>query len=129
MMPWIPAHKNYPDTGWPAHYSWLHMTLSDDNVLGHNIEYAKQKRKEAGQLRELLLNAQKECGKRKDIEGARYFRDMAAEYMKEYRGWDSAIKIVLEDANDWTHSHVSEPIAPYVDRSFMAMECQLGDEK
>lgn len=118
-MPWIIAHGQYPHTGWPAHYVWP-AVVTDATVLNHNTEYARRKRKECGQLREEMLCYQNECGKRKDIEGARYFRGMAAELMKEYRGWEGAIKLM--DDTDWKHSHISEQIAAYVDRALSLMD-------
>jgi hypothetical protein len=102
------------------------MELSDDTVLGRNIDYAKQQRKEIGQLREEFLGYQKLCGQQKDIDTTRYFRDECAELMKQYRGWDSAIKIIEGD-NDYWHSHVSEQIAPYVDRAFGLMELATAE--
>ena len=95
-MPWIPYCKPPGET--PAHYSWLRGVLSDDTVLGRNIEYAKGQRKKSMQ-----------------------FREEAAEAQKEFRGWDSAIKIIEGD-NDYWHGHIAEPIAPYVDRAFEMME-------
>lgn len=118
----MPAHKDYPDTGWPAHYVWP-AVLSDDTVCGKHVEYAKHQRKLIGQHREELLRYQKECGKQKDIETARFFREEASEAMKQYRGWDSAIK-VIEDENDYRHQHISEQIAPYVDMALAFMDLQ-----
>lgn len=118
-MPWVKAHDKYPDTGWPAHYEWPSI-LSDETVLDRNTEYAREKRKKVGQLREEMLGYQNECGKRKDIEGARYFRNVAAELMKEYRGWEGAIKLMGD--NDWKHSHISELIAPFVDMALTEMD-------
>lgn len=119
-MPWIPYQK--PPGEVPAHYEWP-LVLSDDTVLGRNNEYAKEQRRAIGRFREELLKYQKECGQRKDMETARFFRDEASETMKQFRGWEGAIK-VIEDANDWLHSHVAEQIAPYVDRAFALMELQ-----
>lgn len=118
-MPWVKAHYQYPDTGWPAHYEWPRV-LNDDTILDRNTDHAKEQRRKAGQLREEILGYQNECGKRKDIEGARYFRDVASELMKEYRGWEGAIKLM--DDNDWKHGHISEQIAPYVDRALYSMD-------
>jgi hypothetical protein len=116
-MPWNKG--NTPPGETPAHYEWPRV-LSDDTVLGRNIEYAKQRRKELGQLREELLKAQTICGENKDIEFARYFREEAARVMKEYRGFDSAIKMI--DESNWLHPHISEQIAPYVDMAFEQMD-------
>jgi hypothetical protein len=118
-MPWIEATR--PPGEVPAHYEWP-SPLSDETILGKNIEYAQQKRKELGQLREGLLNAQNVCGKNKDIEWARYFREEAARVMKEYRGWDGAIKMI--DDNDWMHRHITDQIAPYVDEALYFMDLQ-----
>jgi hypothetical protein len=118
-MPWIP-HCDPPGET-PAHYSWRELVLSDDTVLGLNIEYAKEQRKQIGQLREHIVSAQKQCGKERDIDGARSLSDIAADLMKQYRGWDGAINIIEGD-NDFWHGHVAEPIAPYVDRAFAFIE-------
>lgn len=131
-MPWVEGYKEEP-----SHYTWnmkIHrdvdgwgnwglFSLSDDTVLGKNIEYAKNQRKLIGQHREELLAFQKECGQHRDIETARFFREEAAEAMKQYRGWDCAIKIIEGD-NDWKHGCVTEPIAPYVDRALEFMDLQ-----
>lgn len=119
-MPWMVAAN--PPGELPAHYKWPQV-LSDDTVLGRNIEYAKTKRKESGQFREQLLKFQKECGQRKDMETARFFREEASEAMKQFRGWDAAIKIIEGD-NDFWHHHISEHIAPYVDSALNMMDLQ-----
>ena len=116
-MPWIKADKGYPDTGKPSYYTTFGIVMSDDTSLGRHIEYMKEQRKKAGQLREEMLGYQKVCGQQKDIETARFFREIASDLMKEYRGWDSAI-IIIEGDGDWKHGHVTEPIAPYVDMAF-----------
>ena len=121
-MPWIPATSASGET--PAHYCWIGLVLSDDTVCGRNIEYGKAHRKKIGQYREEFLKFQKECGQRKDIETARFFRDKAAELMKQYRGFDLAIKII-EGGDDWKHNHVSEQIAPYVDAAFAIMDYEI----
>lgn len=113
-MPWIEGNKENP-----SYYAWP-KGLSDDTVLGRNIEYAKSQRKIIGQLREEIIGFQKACD-RNDIEGARFFSVQAADLMKQYRGWDGAIK-VIEDEYDWMHRHISEQIAPYVDQAFLFME-------
>lgn len=125
-MPWIEPCDEWPNAGWPGHYKWP-LLLSDDTVMGRNIQYAKERRRLIGQLREETLSYQKECGNRKDIDGARFFREVASDLMKQYRGWEGAIKIIEDDVNNYTHSHVSEAIAPYVDRALKFMDLQKAD--
>lgn len=117
-MPWVPYCKPPGET--PAHYAWPKV-LPDCVVLGEPeiIEYAKDRRKEISQIRESLLPVQKECGKNKDIENARFISELCADLMKQYRGWDAAIKMI-EDAEftKWPRPGIAEQIAPYVDRAF-----------
>lgn len=120
-MPWITHCKPPGET--PAHYSWLMMILSDDTVLGRNIEYAKAQRKEIGQIRESIVAMQKEAGKDKNIRLARDLSEIGSDLLKQYRGWDAAIKIIEGD-NDCWHNHVAEPIADYVDQAFYFMDLQ-----
>lgn len=115
-MPWIAGDKDEP-----SYYTWP-AVLSDDTVLGKNVGFAKLQRKLIGQIREEIISYQKSCGKN-NIEGSRYFGKESAELMKQYRGWDGAIK-VIEDENDWMHRHISQQIAPYVDRAFALMDLQ-----
>lgn len=118
-MPWCP-HLGPPGEI-PAHY-WPPNFLPDDVVLGRQycVDYAKQRRKEVGQHRELLLRYQADCGKSGDREGAKFFKDEAADAMKQYRGWDFSIRYMEGDPMmiDWRRKDVSEPIAPYLDRAF-----------
>lgn len=79
-----------------------------------DIEFAKKRRRETGQLREELLTYQEFCGKNKDYDGARYFKEIANELLKEYRGWDGAIIWIETSKSD----NISEQIAPYVDNAF-----------
>lgn len=118
-MPWI-KHINPPGEV-PAHYK-MPISLSDDTVLGRNNEYAKEQRKKCGQLREELLKLQKECEQEKNIEAAKFCRNEAAEILKQFRGWDGAIKVIEE--NDFWHKCIAEQIAAYVDRAFVFMELQ-----
>ncbi len=112
-MPWIKHIENYP-----PHYGWVH-SVSDDTWLGRNIEHAVLKRRETGQTRELMLGYQKMCEQQKDYETARYFRSVASDLQKEYRGYDCAIRLIMEGKKD----NISEEVAPYVDRAINAMEC------
>lgn len=113
-MPWIKEYDR-------AYYS-CPLVLSDDVWKLIYIWYPKDQRKAAGQLREEMLGYQKICEKLKDFDTARYFREASSELMKQYRGWESAIKIIQGDGDDYWHSHVSEPIAPYIDRSLEAID-------
>lgn len=80
------------------------------------LEYAKQQRKGVGQLREEILGLQKVCGQMREIEIAKFLRESASDLMKQYRGWDMAIKWSEGDAWD-----VSEDIGPFVHCAFYAM--------
>jgi hypothetical protein len=107
-MPWIqktdltPAHYRVP--------SWLYIPSSTQ------VDAAKQLRKEATQHREYALEQQKAAAKEKNFEIAKHFSLVAAEVLKEYRGYDLAIRWIEGDTT--MQEHVSEPIAVYVDRAF-----------
>lgn len=123
-MPWIFATN--PPGATPSHYKWPQV-LSDDTVLGRNIDHAKEQRKEIGQIREGIVACQKEAGKDKNIKFARDLSEISSDLLKQYRGWDAAIKIIEGDNDHW-HGHVAEPIAPYVDRAFAFMELSQATE-
>lgn len=128
-MPWIRDNSDDPEMyGWPA-------ILPDEVVCGHNniMQYAKQKRKETGQLREEFTNRQKKLSKDivknrlpvvidKNKILARYYGQLCADLMKEYRGWDAAIKL-MDGAMVWPYTNISEQIALYVDRAFGELDC------
>lgn len=120
-MPWYKS----PDIDIEPSRYICPKVLSDDTVLGRNISYAKQQRKELGQLRELLLVVQKEVG-RSDRDAARYLGQLSADIMKQWRGFDCAIRIVEGDEGcaDWRMTKVQEEIAPYVDASFYSIDEQ-----
>lgn len=127
-MPWWSAPRDEngvrKDVGWPDHYQWP-LVLSDATVLGHHLDYAKSQRKKIGQIRESVIATQKQCGKDRDIENARFLSDMGADLMKQYRGWNAGIKMIEdEEFTKWPRIDISEQIAPYVDRAFDFMGLQ-----
>lgn len=107
-MPWIPGYKSEP--------SKYVIPCSIACFTEVEIEYAKQQRKEVAQIRELMLQAQKTCTE--DKESAKYFKDAAADYLKQYRGWDYAIAWAEGNMS----KEMSESIAPYADRAFWIMD-------
>jgi hypothetical protein len=116
-MAWVEAVNPPGET--PAHYEFPNI-MSDVVVLGHSsiIEFAKNKRKESGQIRESLLSAQKLCTQEtRNI--ARGISDLASEYLKEFRAWDFLIRFMEGDAEivSWRRPCVQEEIAPYLDRA------------
>ena len=123
-MPWFPEKD--PDIEYE--------TGAFDDIIQHyeiprsyctldTGDYARSKRKIIGQEREEILRFQSACRKQKDMDGARYFRDVAAELQKQYRAWDFCVKWLEGDNINWRHEQVSEAIAPYCDRAFSDMQC------
>lgn len=123
-MPWHKATKN--DDSQPSHYEWPGV-LPDAVLLGHKylMEYAKGQRKEIGQIREMIIIEQKRCGEKGEIQNARFLSDIGADLMKQYRGWDAAIKLIVDEKfTKWPHPGISEQITPYVDEAFYFMDLQ-----
>lgn len=116
-MPWV---KLSDDDSFCAEYR---TPIFGDHVL-NEYENAKIWRKYWGQFREFLIKTQGECGKQKDFDTARYYREEASYAMKQYRGWDAAIKWIEGDVSmTWPATkNVSEEIAPYVDRAFAYLD-------
>lgn len=115
-MPWKYGYRDNPN-----HYVWPDG-LSDDVVLGRKIQIAMDKRKEVAQIREQLLATQRAIG-RDDREGARYLSELASDMLKQYRGYDAAIKMITDAKfTEWPRPMIQEEIASYVDRAFDVME-------
>lgn len=119
-MPWEKSSKyggfdKYCIPVWFCNISWEH------------IEFAKIKRKESAQLREVFLSYQKTCGQQGNRDTARYFREEAAEQMKIFRGFDLAIKWMEGDygMDNWRYPLASEAISPYIDRAFIAIDYMI----
>lgn len=117
-MPWIKQGDDDPDFYQPP--------IVGDHVLS-SIKRAKEWRKYWSQHREFLLKTQTEMGKLGEIETARYYREEAADAMKQYRGWDAVIKwIDGEKSMNWPATEkISEEIALYVDRAFAFLDYEL----
>lgn len=78
-------------------------------------------RKAAALHREAMLGFQKECGARKDIKGAKFFKEEAAEALKEYRGACACIGHLrpdwLGDCPYVESKAIPPEIVPYVYRA------------
>lgn len=112
-MPWL-AFKD--DDFGPSRYQFPYM--SDEVILGHErpTTYAKNKRKECGQIREGLIATQKAIG-RDDRENGKWLGQEAADYMKQFRAWDFLVKFMEGDSGivSWRAVGVSKEVSQYLD--------------
>lgn len=116
-MPWIRYRK--PPGEIPAHYE-MPMIISDRTGC---LEDARGKRKYWQQHHDHMAACQKLCG-RQDIEGAKFFKEEAAEAMKHLRGWKFTVDILEcyyggkgQKEYEEAMQIMTEHIAPYADQA------------
>lgn len=113
-MPW---HVGPPDKSSPSRWQARPYATAygfDDG----DMSYAKENRAALARDKETMDKYQKQFG-RDDREMARFFGEQASELLKEYRGWDLAIRWLNgeEAVYCWRSPAVSDKIAPYLDRA------------
>lgn len=102
------GEEKIPATFWGQYY------------CDETLEALNEIRRTAALHREAMLGFQKECGARKDVNGAKFFKEEAAEALKEYRGACVCIGILrpgwLGDCPEVESKAIPPEIVPYVYR-------------
>jgi hypothetical protein len=94
------------------------LSLSD---LYKNISKLDMFRKEYAGLVQEFKEYQKECGAKKDIDGAKYFKEEARWAQKHYRGLCAVLDYAGSDSGDCSDAlkSMNLELAPYADCWFM----------
>lgn len=98
-MPHYPASEKYPHSGSPARYGYPGPAGGPHSYPGFDWrdsdrEALYAERKHAIRERDEALAAQKQCEKDRNIDAARWYREMASEWLARYR----ALCLIIGDA-------------------------------
>lgn len=110
-MPWIEYGEAGKKHGWADHYR-------EPEVQDCDVDALLEHKKTLSRDRDSFLAYQKQCG-RSDPALGRFFREVAAQTLKEYRGACYALsKLLCDPPGDCRDVGTSKELAPYIDRAF-----------